>query len=156
MMPVRIFPNERNRSWFTLLGNVTGHRWLDKRNFVTKYLAKKFPSVKMFQEGLYLMVEIEIEEGSYAEAGERLKVQVLYGTVNIRKHSSFEILPSELPQYQIGQFVGVSFGTSSLRDQELTGTIPVRYELHHVGSKNELTKFPDPVLPAQGLLFFQV
>jgi hypothetical protein len=158
MMQIRRpVPNERGRRWFTLLGSVVSHRWVDKRDFITKFLAKKFPSIKMFQDGLHLMAEVEIDDGSYTEAGQKLKVPTIDGWGgNILRHSAFEILPSELPRYQIGQLVGVSFGMSNAVDQFFTGTTPVRYELHHVGSEEEFAKLPDPVLPVQRTLFLQV
>ena len=152
-MPIsRPVPNERGRRWFTLLGSVVSHRQIDKRG-----LATKFPSVKKFQEGLHLMVEVEINGESYAEAGQKLKTPTINGLGgNILKHSSFEILQIELSKYPVGQIVGVSFGISNVVDQFFTGTTPVGYELHHVESEEEFVKLPDPILPIQRSLFLQV
>ena len=147
-----ILPNGGTRTWLTLLGTVAGYKTIDERNFIMKFLATKFPSVQMFQEGIHLMVEVEIDRESCEKAEQ--KVKLLDGRINGR--SAFKISSRDLAQYPVEKILGVTFGFCGTFQQELFGYFPVVYELHQVGSEEEFLKLPDPILPAQRTLFLQI
>lgn len=70
IMPVaRPLPPEHNRRWVSLLGQVTSHQLLDRRNFLSRWLGQKVPVLRCLLSGVNHMLVIELSPEARELAG---------------------------------------------------------------------------------------
>lgn len=160
MMRPRIAPNERGRLHVTLPGAVIAHEVKDLRWNVTKWLDRHLPNVISqslgFRDALHYMVQVHLDDEPYALANGKLDVEYLNGSsVRIDNNKLYEVQKVQLTgEYAVGKRVSVTYGMSPMVDQYFTGTIPIRWELKPLESKQKFLELPGALLPRQHDLFF--
>ena len=119
----RILPDEFNRKWVPLTGTVVGHKRVDERNFVMRFLSRRFPSCKLFSLGIKEIVEVRIDRASRDRADniiEKSGVPIL---------SPVQVPKSEVSKYSVGTRVVATFGFAGMIDQIYRRAMPVRCRL---------------------------
>ncbi len=154
IMPVRRpDPPEHRRRWVSLPGRVSGHEFLDRRNFLTKWLGQKFPMTQQFLGGTHHILVIELNPEAREQALDKLIVPILdRDAQQVPPSITYEIFQKNLCLYPVGSLVSVSFGISNQLDQWL-GCQPLRCEVKPINSLEELKTMRGAVFPQQSIMF---
>ena len=152
--------NEKGRRWVTVPGIITSHRIIDKRWGFTKWLETLFSPMMInflnLCDNVHYMVTVHIDNDSYVEARDKLKVFNFNGnSTTLWNDTSFEVTKEDLDSvYTIGKRVAVSYGISPALDQFFTGAKPVCWEIKPIDSKEEFRKMPGAILSVKASLAF--